>query len=65
MKLWRKKPDRSVQCDPEQEVRLENAEKRANLLVERASWLHAVVLKRDQENHWQDSVDRLFLGGKP
>lgn len=46
------------------EGRLVDAEKRANVLFEKAEWLHAVVTRRDQQNHWQDSVNRLFLGGK-
>lgn len=47
------------------EVRLEDAEKRANALFETAEWLRTVVTRRDQENHWQAAVNQLFLGGKP
>lgn len=46
-----------------QEDRLVRAEKRANVLFEKAEWLHTVVTRRDQENHWQAAVNRLFLGG--
>lgn len=49
----------------EQEDRLLSAEKRANVLFEKADWLHTIVMRRDQENHWQASVNRLFLGGNP
>jgi hypothetical protein len=48
-----------------QEDRLLRAEKRANVLFEKADWLHTIVTRRDQENHWQASVNRLFLGGNP
>lgn len=47
----------------EQEANLVAAETRSHVLLEKASWLHTIVSRRDQENHWQDSVNRLFLGG--
>lgn len=49
----------------EHESRLQDAETRANRLVETAEWIRASVAHRDQENHWQASVNRLFLGGSP
>ena len=54
-----------VQKEREQELRLVEAERRANVLFQTAEWLHAVVVKRDLENHWQASVNQLFYGGKP
>lgn len=48
----------------EREERLRDAENRVNVLVQTAEWIHTAVARRDQDNHWQDSVDRLFLGGQ-
>lgn len=66
MRLRRKQ---ALQQDPcralEQEVRLVDAEMRVNVLLRKAESLRAVVTRRDQENHWQASVNRLFLGGTP
>lgn len=49
--------------EEERELRLVEAEKRANVLVVTAEWLHNIVAKRDAVNHWQESVNELFLGG--
>ena len=51
--------------DAAKEVRLQDAEKRANVLVQQAEWLRTAVARRDQQNGWQDSVNQLFLGGRP
>lgn len=59
-----RRPERDDRLEREHEARLVDAENRANVLFEKAEWLHTVVSRRDQENHWQDSVNRLFLGGK-
>lgn len=65
--MFRKRePDQpDIQNEREKEERLVDAEKRVNVLFEKAEWLHTVVTRRDQENHWQTSVDQLFLGGRP
>lgn len=65
MNLHRKKnqPTPPTEERVAQEGRLVAAETRSHLLLEKASWLHTMVSRRDQENHWQDSVNRLFLGG--
>lgn len=47
----------------DQDARLVAAESRAKALWEQAEWLHAVVMKRDDQNHWQESVNQLFKGG--
>jgi hypothetical protein len=58
-----KTPEPAVAC--EQEARLEDAEKRVDTLYDKTEWLRTVVVRRDQENHWQASVNRLFQGGSP
>ena len=64
MKFRRKRvEEQDSRLASDREERLVHAEKRANVLFARAEWLHTVVTRRDQENHWQDSVNRLFLGG--
>jgi hypothetical protein len=50
--------------DGEKQERLDSAEKRANVLYARAEWLHAVVVARDAQNHWQESVNSLFWEGR-
>ena len=56
-------PEPTTEDELEAEERLVDAEKRANVLLEKAEWLHATVARRDDKNHWQASVNRLFLGG--
>jgi hypothetical protein len=59
---------RSEPADPdkcENEERLSRAEARANNVFEKALALHTIVTRRDQANHWQESVNRLFSGGNP
>ena len=46
----------------EQESRLVDAEERAASLLQRASLVHAAVTRRDRDNHWRESVERIFLG---
>ena len=46
--------------DPEREARLVEAEKRANVLIEKAQWLRAVMAQRDEVNGWQESVNQMF-----
>lgn len=48
--------------EAEKEARLVDAEKRANVLLRTADLIHSAVARRDQENHWQASVNQLFLG---
>lgn len=68
MKLLRLPKQRALNSEgferneSEHEERLLDAEKRANVLVQTAEWIQATVARRDQENHWQASVNRLFLG---
>lgn len=60
------KPKQADECvEQEKAIRLEDAEKRANVLFEKAAWVHAVVVRRDRDNHWQAAVNELFLGGNP
>lgn len=65
--MWRRKkpPTLDSRCDPAGEARLVDAEERAETLLKRAEFLRAVVLRRDQRNHWQESVNQLFQGGTP
>jgi hypothetical protein len=66
MRRFWKKPEALPPVDVEEkERRLDDAETRANVLFVRAEWLRAAVARRDAENHWQQSVNQLFLGGQP
>ena len=68
MRFRRKKqlPTPENECRTvERTIRLEDAEKRANVLVQTAELIHSAVARRDKENHWQASVNRMFLGGNP
>lgn len=66
MRFRRQRPAPVVTCaEEESELRLVDAEKRVNVLVATAEWLHHTVARRDADNHWQASVNELFLGGKP
>lgn len=60
MKLWRKQPKKDLGA----EVRLAEAESRVDRLMQRARVLAFLSAKRDAENHWQESVNRLILGDK-
>ena len=53
--------DQSLEA--ERELRLVDAEKRANVLDQTAEWIRAAVARRDEQNSWQASVNQLFLGG--
>ena len=53
------------QVEQDREERLSAAEGRANEVYEKAQWLRTIVARRDQANHWQESVNRLFSGGTP
>lgn len=62
MRIFRKKvTPEADNCD--HEVRLALAENRANNVYEKAMWLRTIVARRDDENHWQESVSSLFQGG--
>ena len=64
-RFW-KKPEAPKTPDAEaKEQRLEEAELRVEELESRAKWLRVVVVQRDAKNHWQESVNALFLGGQP
>jgi hypothetical protein len=54
----------SDERDKQKNDELEEAEARANTLVDRAVQLQTLVMRRDQENHWQQAVNKLFSGGK-
>ena len=58
-------PENCEQIEREHDERIQDAEKRANRLIETAEWIRAAVAKRDQENSWQRSVNQLFLGESP
>jgi hypothetical protein len=63
--FWKSKPEtdlvKVVPVSKEQD--LAAAEKRANKLYDKVEGLAAVVLHRDEQNNWGDSVNQLFLGG--
>jgi hypothetical protein len=63
VRFRRKPPAPNREHEVEKEVALVAAEKRANVLYERAEWLYTIVLRRDQENGWQASVNQLFNQG--
>lgn len=66
IRRWWKKPEPpKVQDSEAKEARLEDAEHRVEELEHRARWLRVVVVERDAKNHWQESVNALFLGGQP
>jgi hypothetical protein len=67
MRFFRKRqtdPLAEKEDDRDKEAELIQAEHRANSLLERAMELHTLVTRRDQENHWQQAVNKLFSGGK-
>jgi hypothetical protein len=49
--------------EQEKNAELERAEQRADTLFAKAVELHTLVMRRDQENHWQQAVNKLFSGG--
>lgn len=51
-----------VQVEREQDERLQDAENRANAVIQTAEWIRTAVARRDEKNSWQASVNRLFLG---
>jgi hypothetical protein len=59
---WKQAP--SDERDKQKNDELEEAEARANTLVDKAVQLQTLVMRRDQENHWQQAVNNLFSGGK-
>lgn len=66
MKFRRKRANPVDECvEAKREERLLDAEKRVNVLIQTAEWIHTAVSRRDQDNHWQDSVNQLFVGGQP
>ena len=65
MRFRRLKTQQEKDVEQCRDIRLADAEKRVGALVDKAEWLHTVVTARDQQNGWQASVDRLFLGGRP
>lgn len=63
MWFFRKRPKGDdMNEDVEQEMRLTAAETRANNVYEKAIELRTMVVRRDQANHWQESVSKLFQG---
>lgn len=67
MRFLRKRRDDSLvtrEEDMVHEVELVHAEERATSLFDKAVELHTLVMRRDQENHWQQAVNNLFSGGK-
>jgi hypothetical protein len=63
-----RKPRRNDTSEPgfeeNKEAELVAAEERSITLLNKAVELHTLVTRRDQENHWQQAVDRLFSGGR-
>jgi hypothetical protein len=64
-RFWRKPETPTTPDSVAKERRLEDAEQRVEALEHRARWLRVVVVERDAKNHWQESVNALFLGGQP
>lgn len=63
MSFFRKRPKQAdMDKDVEHELRLNEAENRANNVYEKAMELRTMVVRRDQANHWQESVNRLYQG---
>lgn len=62
----RRQPETAAQEaeDQEREHELVEAEQRADSLFQRVVVLQTLVMRRDQENHWQQAVNELFSGGK-
>lgn len=64
--MTHRKPLPALDCqaqDKLNELRLEDAERRVVVVFDRAALVYAIITKRDNENRWQDSVNRLFEGG--
>lgn len=55
-------PENCEQNEREHDERIQDAETRANRLIETAEWIRNAVARRDEQNSWQRSVNRLFLG---
>lgn len=53
------------QVEREHDERLQDAEKRANAVIQTAEWIRNAVARRDEQNSWQRSVNQLFLGESP
>lgn len=62
MRFTRLRPPPATPVEVAHEVRLVDAESRANTVYEKALWLHTIVVRRDQANHWQESVNQMFQG---
>ena len=63
MKLITRKIERNYDQEAADECRLQDAESRVEKLLEKADFLRTVVSRRDEQNHWQESVNRLFATG--
>lgn len=61
MRHWWGQPKKNDEADE----RLNEAESRVERLLQRVDRVAAASLRRDEQNHWQESVNRLFFGGKP
>lgn len=62
IRLKKRKPTAEADRCPDYDTKLEDAEKRASSLLLKAEWIHSVIAQRDRENHWQASVNQLFVG---
>ena len=61
MRHWWGQPKKNDGADE----RLNEAESRVERLIRRVDCVATATLRRDKQNHWQESVNRLFSGGKP
>lgn len=61
MRHWWGQPKKNDEADE----RLNEAESRVERLMQRVDRVVAASRRRDEQNHWQESVNRLFFGGKP
>lgn len=55
-------PENCEQIEREHDERIQDAENRANAVIQTAEWIRTAVARRDEKNSWQASVNRLFLG---